>query len=164
MHARHEAAGSDTGCSPRLGFGKVNLLTKTDGLVGDDSLDRLGATDRLYGDRSLHLGAMGAALALLLRRRLRYLRGLSLERYPASEICDGTSPEEPDHLTPLLSAFGAGHHINPRGLDVGQSKRGQNPFWGRVIWWGPPREAQLLPPIGGCLRPTLPVADGGGRR
>jgi hypothetical protein len=25
------------------------------------------------------------------------------------------------------------------------------PFWGRVIWWCPPREAQPLPPYGGSL-------------
>jgi hypothetical protein len=33
------------------------------------------------------------------------------------------------------------------------------PIWGRVIWWGPPREAQLLPPYGG--RSAAPGAAGG---
>jgi hypothetical protein len=34
-----------------------------DGVVGGDLLDRLAATDRIYGDPGLELGTVGAALA-----------------------------------------------------------------------------------------------------
>jgi len=42
-----------------------------DGVISGDLLDRLAATDRLRGDPGPELGAVGAALAQLLRRRLR---------------------------------------------------------------------------------------------
>ncbi len=46
-------------------------LDRVNGMVGGDLLDRLAATDRLHGDPGLELGAVRAALAHLLRRRLR---------------------------------------------------------------------------------------------
>ena len=46
-------------------------LDRVNGVIGGDLLDRLAVTDRLHGDPGLELGAVGAALAQLLRRRLR---------------------------------------------------------------------------------------------
>ena len=37
-------------------------LDRVDGMVSDDLLDRLAATDRLHGDSGLELGTVGAAL------------------------------------------------------------------------------------------------------
>jgi hypothetical protein len=56
--------------------------------------------------------------------------------FPNAKLSQQQSPS-------LLGAFGAGHHINPRGPDVGQSKRGQAPVWGRVIW---PRPSSCILP------------------
>ena len=42
-----------------------------DGVIGGELLDRLPATDRLYGDLGLEREAVSTALAQLLRRRLR---------------------------------------------------------------------------------------------
>jgi len=46
-------------------------LNRVDGMIGSDHLDRLAATNRLHSDSGLELGTVGAALAQLLRRRLR---------------------------------------------------------------------------------------------
>ena len=59
------AAAASTG-SPGLGrTGRCAALRNPDGMVGGDLLDRLAATDRLYGDPGLELGTVGAALAYL---------------------------------------------------------------------------------------------------
>jgi len=55
------------GCPPAPGM---------DGMVGADFLDRLAATDRFHGDPGPELGTVGAALAQLLRRKLRLRREL----------------------------------------------------------------------------------------
>ena len=46
-------------------------LDRVDRVVGGNLLERLATTDRLHGDPGLELGAVGASLAQLLRRRLR---------------------------------------------------------------------------------------------
>ncbi len=46
-------------------------LDRLNGVVDNDLLDRLAATDRLHGDLGLELGTVGSALAELLRKRLR---------------------------------------------------------------------------------------------
>ena len=86
---------------------KVRCIARPHGMVGSDHLDRLAATDRFHGDPGLELWTVGAALAQLLRRRLRLGReSPSQGRYPASEVNDGACAEKPDqllsHATPIV--------------------------------------------------------------
>ena len=61
-------------------------------VVVGDLLNRHAVTDRLHGDPSLELGAVGAALSYQWEPPFQ-------GRYPASEVNDGVFPEKLVHLT-----------------------------------------------------------------
>ncbi len=93
---------------------EVRCLTQFDSVVGGDLLDRLAATDRLHGDPVLELGAVGAALAQLLRRRLRQRWERLSWWCPASEVNDGACPEKQSTSRPTGSSSRYSQSAHPR--------------------------------------------------
>lgn len=104
---------------------------------------------------------------LLLETQSRFTTGGKKDRGPLPPRCLPTPP--PAGLPPCHDHIPLATHARPpvgwphlpaplqitphtpRLVPADPASSAEDPFWGRVIWWCPPREAQPLPPYGGSL-------------
>ena len=115
---------------------------------------------------------------LLLETQSRFTTGGKKDRGPLPPRCLPTPP--PAGLPPCHDHIPLATHARPpvgwptrpaplqitphtpRLVPADPASSAEDPFWGRVIWWCPPREAQPLPPYGGRSAPLgLPLGPWG---